>query len=282
MNKPVKSLNGLASVRHTVPPPLAKVAVVMAAFNAERTIGEAVRSIVNGTYPCRLFIVDDCSAIPVHSVLSDVDPARVEIIRLDHNVGPARARNLALERIASEGYDFIAIMDADDIARPDRIAMQVGFLESNPHIGLVGSWVRLIEDRSGRVVGHSELPCDPQSIRDRLPVRMCMSHPTWMVRAEVFAAVGCYSPSYRAAEDYELLRRVAARFDVATMPDYLVDYRLSLDGISSRSRRRELLNRIRIQLRHLDVRNWRAWGGLGRTLALLLFPLTIHGPKINR
>lgn len=276
------SLDGLHHVGYTAPPSRFRVAVVMCAYNAERTIGDAVRSIVDGSYPCKLFIVDDCSAIPVDSVLTGIDGACVEIIRLQHNVGAARARNIALERIASEGFDFIAIMDADDIAHPDRIARQVGYLESNPQIGLVGSWVRLIDDRSGKVIGHSELPCDPQAIRNRLPVRMCMSHPTWMARADVFAAVGHYSPSYRAAEDYELLRRIAARFDVATMPEYLVDYRLSSDGITNRLRRRELLNRVRIQLRHLEVRNWRAWSGIVRTLALLVLPFAVHGPRIDR
>lgn len=260
----------------------ASVAVVMSAYNAERTIREAVNSIVDGTYPCTLFIVDDCSAIPVQSVLTDADPARVKIIRLDRNVGAAHARNTALERIARENHDYVAIMDADDIAHPERIKKQVGYLEANPRIGLVGSWVRLIDDRSGKTIGHSELPCDTEAIRKRLPFRMCMSHPTWMVRAEVFATVGHYSPSYRAAEDYELLCRIAARFDVAAMPEYLVDYRLSSNGISSRFRRLELFNRVRIQLRHLDVRNWRSWGGLGRTLTLLALPFAVHGPRTNR
>ena len=50
---------------------------------------------------------------------------------------------------------------------------------------------------------------------------MCVSHPTWLVRSAAFLAVGLYSTSYRAAEDYELLRRIMTRFDVANLPEYL-------------------------------------------------------------
>lgn len=245
-----------------------KVAVVMAAHNAERTIRQAVDSLLNNTLPSRIYIVDDASAIPVKSVLADVDRARVEIIRLERNAGPAAARNVALARIMQEGYPFVAIMDADDVAHPERLARQVAFLETYPGVGLVGSWVRLIDDKDGAVVGFSELPCSPQDIRARLPFRMCVSHPSWLVRTSVLATVGVYSPSYRAAEDYELLRRIAARYDVASLPAYLIDYRLSSGGITMKSRGRELINRIRIQLQYLDPLDWRCWAGVLRTLAL--------------
>jgi glycosyltransferase involved in cell wall biosynthesis len=262
----------VALARAVVPPAaphvgVPRVAVVMAAHNAERTIREAVDSLLNGTLPCRIFIVDDASSIPVNSVLADVDRTRIEVIRLDRNVGPSAARNAALARVLREGYSFVAIMDADDVAHPERLARQVAFLEAYPQVGLVGSWVRLI-DEQGAVLGFSELPCTPQDIRARLPLRMCVSHPSWLVRASVLAAVGLYSPSYRAAEDYELLRRIAARYDIACLPAYLLDYRLSSGGITMQSRTRELFNRIRIQLTYFEPFNWRCWAGVVRTLAL--------------
>jgi hypothetical protein len=94
-------------------------------------------------------------------------------------------------------------------------------------------------------------------------------HPTWMVRGSVLSQVGLYATAYRAAEDYELLRRITARFDVANLPEYLLDYRLSSGGISLRYRNRQLVDRLRIQLKYFAPLNWRAWAGVLRTLALL-------------
>jgi glycosyltransferase involved in cell wall biosynthesis len=244
------------------------VAVVMAAYNSERTIGQAVDSLLRGTHPCRIFIVDDASIIPVKTVLGAVDGERVEIIRLEHNVGPAAARNIALQHVVRDGYAYVAILDADDVAHPARIARQVGYLETHPEVALVGCWLRLIDD-DGALIGHYRGPCEPHTVRERLPIRMCIPHPSWLVRTDVFSAVGLYAPEYRAAEDYDLLLRIAALFNVASVPEFLLDYRLSSAGITARARSRELVNRIRIQLRYFRPAEWRAWVGVLRTLALL-------------
>jgi glycosyltransferase involved in cell wall biosynthesis len=244
------------------------VAVIMAAYNSERTIGQAVDSLLRSTHPCRIVIVDDASIIPVKAVLGAADSERVDIIRLEHNVGPAAARNIALQHVLRDGYAYVAILDADDASHPERIARQVGYLEANPEVALVGCWLRLIDD-GGALIGHYRGPCEPHAIRKRLPIRMCIPHPSWLMRTDVFSAVGVYAPEYRAAEDYDLLLRIAALFNVASVPEFLLDYRLSSAGITARARSRELVNRIRIQLRYFRLADWRAWAGVLRTLALL-------------
>jgi glycosyltransferase involved in cell wall biosynthesis len=254
-------------VDHDGPAP---VAVVMAAYNAERTILQAVNSLLRGTFPCRIYIVDDCSQTPVADVLGTYDPEQIEIIRLARNLGPAAARNVALERILRNGHEFVAIMDADDVSHSHRLARQVAFLAAHPEIALVGCWERVIDEHTGNVVSHVALPCKPKAIRDCLFLKMCVSHPTWLMRTQVLSAVGLYSTTFRAAEDYELLRRIMTRFDVANVPEYLLDYRLSSGGISLRHRSRQLLDRMRIQARYFAPLNWRAWAGVLRTLALLV------------
>jgi glycosyltransferase involved in cell wall biosynthesis len=200
------------------------VAVLMAAYNADKTLKQAVNSLLEGTHPCKIYIVDDCSRVPAADVLGPHDPARVEIIRLAKNGGPGNARNAGLKRILESGHDFVAIMDADDISFPERIEKQVAFLNANPPIGLVGCWERVI-DENDAFVSLVALPCAPQEIRNNLFVKMFVSHPTWIVRADVLREVGGYAPQYYAAEDYELLRRIAVRHDVANIPEYLLHYR---------------------------------------------------------
>jgi glycosyltransferase involved in cell wall biosynthesis len=248
-----------------------QVAVLMAAYNAEKTIREAVDSLLRSTIPCRIYIVDDCSKIPVADVIGNYDPDRIEIIRLEKNGGPAAARNAGLARILEDGHDFVAVMDADDKSHPERLAKQVSYLLANPKVAVVGCWERVVDENS-EFVSLVALPCDPLEIYNCLFVKMCVSHPTWMVRAEVFSELGVYSQSYRAAEDYEFIRRVASHYDVANLPEYLLEYRLSSGGMSASNRSRQLFDRLRIQLAYFEPLKWRAWMGVARTIALIVVP----------
>src|SRR5262249_22799643 len=94
----------------------------------------------------------------------------------------------------------------------------------------------------------------------------------WLFRAEVLARMGPYSLDYPAAEDYEFLRRAASRVAIANVPDILLDYRISTGGISVSKRRRQLLDRLKTQLRYIEPLEWRGWAGMAKTLALFAIP----------
>jgi glycosyltransferase involved in cell wall biosynthesis len=243
----------------------ADVAVLMASYNADRTLRQAVESVLASTAACRLFVIDDHSRTPVAELLHGLD---VEIIRLERNMGLPSALNAGLARILSQGYKYVARMDADDIAYPERLATQVAFLEANPSVGLVGSAARFIDEKTGETVLWYRPPLTYRDIRRRLFFNNCFVHPTWLVRADVLRAIGPYSLDYPAAEDYQFIRRVSARFEVANVPDYLLDYRISAAGISVTKRRRQLYDRLRIQLTFFEAREWRAWAGAAQTLAM--------------
>lgn len=249
----------------------------MAAYNAEKTIQQAVDSLLKGTHPCKIYIVDDCSRVPVAQVIAPHDPERIEIIRLEKNGGPGNARNAGLARILENNHEFVAIMDADDLSYPERIAKQVAYLAANPGIAVVGGWERVI-DENDAFISYVALPCDPQTIRNNLFVKMFVSHPTWMVRADVLRELGGYSLSYYAAEDYELLRRICVHHAVANIPEYLIDYRISSGGMTAQNRKRQLFDRLRIQVKYFELFNHHAWVGVVRTLLLLLVPIKRRKP----
>src|SRR5688572_29739897 len=94
----------------------ADVAVLMTAYKAEGTINEAVQSILADETACDILIVDDCSPVPVASVLPAHE--RISILRLETNSGPGPARNIGVEKLLAKGYRYIAVMDADDVAMP--------------------------------------------------------------------------------------------------------------------------------------------------------------------
>jgi len=248
----------------------AAVAVLMAAYNAEKTLRAAVDSILASTVPCDLFLVDDCSAVPVVEVIGA--RANVTVIRLPHNHGLAAALNVGLTHILPRNYKYVARMDADDVSYPHRFATQIAFLERHPEVALVGSGARFIDDRSGAMVMYYVPPLAQDDIRKALYFNNCFVHPTWMFRGEALADLAPYSLDYPAAEDYEFLRRAISHAVVANVPDILVDYRISTGGISVSKRQRQLLDRLAIQIKYLEPLRWRAWAGMAKTLALFAVP----------
>jgi glycosyltransferase involved in cell wall biosynthesis len=252
-----------------------RVAVAMPAYNAERCINRAVQSLAKSTFPCDVFIVDDGSTIPVTQVLAAA-PLAVRVLRLQKNHGIAHARNVGLKAILAEGYEFVACLDADDICYPERIAKQVEFLNRHPEVAAVGAWGRHIEEHSGNTISVHRTPPDAQAAKTAMRSNMSMINSSVMIRTDVLRAVGLYSEQYPAAEDYELLRRISTRFAIANIPEILVDICISPHGISLMRRRRQLLDRLKIQLKYFEPVQPGAWLGVARTLLLFLVPPSLH------
>lgn len=248
-----------------------EVAVVVAAFNAESTVVQAVESVLFGTMPCHVYVVDDYSRIPVESCLRHLAD-RITILRLDENRGPAAARNVALKLVLKAGFKYVAIMDADDIAWPDRLKKQHVFMESHPRVGALGGWTReFYQDISENHPPYLR-PTEPDGVRKLMYFNIGISHATMMLRVEALKEIGLYSVAYPVAEDYELLRRIAGRYEVANLPEFLVYYRISPNGQSRRRHRRQLADRLAIQLKYFEFRQWRAWAGLAQTMLILALP----------
>jgi len=244
-----------------------KVAVLVAAHDAENSIRDAVESVLASSMPCRVVVVDDGSRIPVSQVLGTYG-GRVEIIRHDDNRGPAAARNAGLGSILAGDVDYVAIQDAHDLSYADRLATQVALFEANPRLGAVGSWTRHFDANTGATTQYRKHPTDAASIRNLLFFDDGIPHASAMFRANALRTVGGYAESFQGAEDYELLRRIATRFELANVPEYLVACRLSTLG----RHRNELLDRLRVQLGYLEPKEWRAWAGALNTVAHFVMP----------
>jgi glycosyltransferase involved in cell wall biosynthesis len=253
-------------------------AVLVAAYNADKTIRQAVESVLSGSHDCHIYVVDDCSSTPVSDVLAGYD--NVEVIRLKRNRGPAVARNIGLSKILAKDYDYVAIMDADDVSMPKRLARQACFLDKHPRVGAVGTWTRHFDEHTGEPTLERQRPADPEAIRNMMFFNAGISHASAMFRVEALRTVGVYSENYPAAEDYELLRRIGQKYDLANVPECLLAYRVSSQGQSLGRRRQQLTDRLRIQLRYFAPLNWRAWAGVAQTIVSLVVPVkVVHALK---
>lgn len=250
-----------------------RVAVLMPAYNADQTIKRAVESLVSNTYPCDIFIVDDGSKTPITQILGDAP--RTEIIRLHKNMGVVKARNAGLAAILKQPYEFVACLDADDVSYPERIAKQVEFLDNHPEIAAVGTWAKHFAANDGRFLFIERTPESPGLVGQALNYNSAIIHTTFMVRTDVLKAVGFYSERYPVAEDYELFRRIFQRLPIANLPIILADRHVSVKGLSLTRRRRQLWDRLRIQLRYFNAAEADSWLGALKTLLLFFVPVAL-------
>jgi glycosyltransferase involved in cell wall biosynthesis len=202
----------------------------MAVHNNAQFLREAVISLLLQTYSdFELIAVDDASSDDSLMILRSFDDARIRIISHDTNMGVAAARNAAL--LVARG-EFVAIMDADDVCLPTRLAMQVAFLEANPLVGLIGCGVYDNIDGSGAVLYTSYLPEDNETIQRTLIGRWCFLHPSIMFRRELYELVGGYRTEFDAAEDHDFILRILEHCQAHNLCEHLIKYRLNPRGLS--------------------------------------------------
>ena len=208
--------------------------VLIPAYNAETTIRSAVESICAQTErDILIHVVDDGSTDSTARLLSEM-AADDDRIRVHHqpNSGIVDALNFGLGFCTAE---FIARHDADDIANPDRLAVQRDWLIRHPEAVAVGAGVRHIDENgtpTGDVVSLvSPDLADPRQVPSQEPY---IIHPFLMVRREAVEAVGGYRYVHHA-EDTDLYWRLSARGRLHNLPEVLGDYRVHSNSISSAS-----------------------------------------------
>ncbi|MFZ1990529.1 MAG: glycosyltransferase [Alphaproteobacteria bacterium] len=242
-----------------------RIAVLIPVHNAERYIGRAISSLNDNTEGHDVIIVDDGSRVPVGEFLSS--QANLHVIRLETNQGIARALNVGLSHISSTDYEYVARLDADDRAMPNRLAVQSAYLDLHKDVLLVGSWARVaLED--GTPVSYNNMPTGPANIRECLYYNNCLFHPSWMFRASVIRSGLRYDESRRHAEDYEFLRAISHLGAIENIPEYLIDYSISAGGVSQSHAFEQRLGCLSVQLAHANLRNINFYLGIAKTLAI--------------
>ena len=218
------------------------VSVVMPVYNGEAYLAEAVESILSQTLrDLELVIIDDGSTDGTASILRRYGQAdrRVRVqIRTHRGLVAALNEGCGLAR-----GTYIARMDADDVALPDRLQKEVAFLEAHPDVAVVGGCQDVVNEH-GDVIERIRMPEGDADIRARIGQENAMSHPTAMFRKEVFERVGGYRLAVAYAEDYDLWLRIAERHQLANLPDTVLRYRIHAGASSVRSRKQQVLAKL--------------------------------------
>ena len=202
------------------------VTVVVPSFNEPPHIVRAsLESIRNQTFSRFECIVVDESTNPelaqaCQSVCAE-DP-RFIYVHPTRRLGLPKSLNLAIAHTRSR---LIARFDSDDICVPERLALQVAFLEAHSEISVVGGALSIINDE-GEILAHRCYPEDAIKIAKGMQLTTTIAHPTVMFRREAVEKYGGYNPDFRFAEDLDLwLRWMNAGLRFANLTQVLVHYR---------------------------------------------------------
>ena len=222
------------------------LSVILPVQNGLPHIHAAIDSILNQSWTdLELIIVDNCSTDRTGDAIRSFRDPRIRVASESRIGGPV-AFNAGL--LLATG-DYIARMDADDVALQDRFLRQIDYLETHGDISILGTQAYKI-DNEGEVIGRSLVPQTPEAIRLASRYAAPFVHPTLMFRRIVWQQLGGYR-EFSPGADYDmLLRAIEAGFRIANLPEALLNYRIRLESVSHQSRQRTIIHALNVKRMH--------------------------------
>jgi glycosyltransferase involved in cell wall biosynthesis len=230
---------------------MSAVTVLLPFCQIHSYLSQAIASILQQTFiDFELLLINDGLPMDKVSELCGVyNDARLRIIGDERKNGLAKSLNSG---IAHAKGKYIVRMDSDDVSLPQRLERQFLFMESHPEVGILGSAIRLIDER-GRKIGSGRYPLDDLAIRWRVFFEAPFAHPAVMLRRNVLAENSLfYDTEFLAAQDYELWPRLLGYAKGANLKEALLLYRVHRGAVTANYRQAQSRNSAAISLRCIE------------------------------
>jgi len=254
------------------------VSVLMGVWNGAPRVREAIESVLCQTLgDLELVVVDDGSTDATASILGSFGDPRVRVTRQPRGGLTSALRSaLGLARAP-----LVARLDADDVALPERLERQRGFLERHPEVGLLGTAAREV-DGIGREVGVVRPPTEDAALRGALIRHNPFVHSSVMMRRSALEQAGGYDLSFPVAQDYDLWMRMSRVTRMANLPEPLVVRRLLPGRISATREAERLRAEARVRWRAVRAGAYPAWCALFALRPYLAQALPASGRRVLR
>lgn len=209
-----------------------KLSIVLATYNRAHTLRATLDSILAQTYgDFELLIVDDGSTDHTREILSSYDDVRIHPFFLEENQYYCAAANYGISQAAGE---FIAFATSDDLWEPDKLKLQMEYLESRPECGACFTYSDVIDEEGRPAAEEFEMLSGllmrsfhtrKEWIQQFIFEGNCLCHPSSVVRRSVLEDVGGYHLLYCQAADMELWLRIVRKYPIHVIEKELVHYR---------------------------------------------------------
>lgn len=210
-----------------------KVTVLMTVYNGRRYIRQAVESVLKQSYSdFEFLIVDDASSDGSLEIIKACYDQRIRIIQNSSNQGQTASLNTGLRQGQGE---FIARIDADDIAFPHWLQSQVNFLENNGDVDVLSAGLVTFDEKGlGKVIFS---PSCREDILLKAIIKSPINHGGALMKKAAILRIGGYNSAYKIAADYGLwanLLRQNGR--ITSNPDIVMAIRRHADSESERNK----------------------------------------------
>ena len=205
-----------------------KVSVLLPVYNSEKYIAETLWSLFDQTFSdFEVLVLNEYGSNKEGlEVVKIFDDDRIRIIQNKEKLGLADSLNLGMREAKGE---YLARIDGDDLARSDRFALQVEFLDKNREYGLVGSLQHHFGINTDYI---HDVPKEHKDILAGLIYDCLVCHSTIMMRKKAFIDNRLFYDKTKQAEDYELWTRACKIFKFYNIPEVLGEYRVGEDNIT--------------------------------------------------
>lgn len=206
------------------------ISVVMPVYNGEKFLKDSIESILNQTYAdFEFIIINDGSTDNSLQIIENY-------ARKDGRIKVVTRANRGLVYSLNEGIslavgDYIARMDADDIALRERFSEQIEFFRNHPEVHFLGTNVQFIVESEGRDLNicnkmfNSEF--ETGKPLKNLFLNKIICHPTLMMQKEAIISLNGYSSQYPTSEDYDLFyRAIRKAYKIDKVNKTLLSYRI--------------------------------------------------------
>ena len=224
-----------------------EISVLMAVYNGEAFLREAIDSILQQTYTdFEFIIINDGSIDKTDEIIQSYTDPRIVKIDIGFNVGLIESLNRGLQHAQGK---YIARMDADDIALKDRFKLQIAAFQNNPNAVVVGTdYYSFSKEGKKRNVTFN----DSDYLKSLLLFGPCFCHPTTMIK-NVFKEKNIeYDRHYLHVEDFQLWTELSALGDFVNINKPLFMYRYHVNQISNLKRMEQMRKCAEIRHHYLS------------------------------
>lgn len=224
------------------------VSVIIPAYNSEKFICESIESVLKQTFKhYEIIIIDDGSN---DNTKNKIERFKESINYLyQNNLGPSVARNSGLKVARGQ---YIAFLDADDIWLPNKLELQVEFLDRNPDIGLVSCDALAFNEQNVLIASMSkERNLYSGWVFERLLRENFLNTDNVLIRKQVFKDVGMFNEVLKFCEDYDLWLRIANKYRIGYIDKILTKYRIHTSNRSGQNKKDVIFTHLNLMLKYL-------------------------------